>query len=209
MLKMSSHSRDDESKGYSSHMRGVAWGILVMGISLAAVIILWTAIGYIGPDFSTQVMERQQDWLHERYGLPPVPELSPELLQVPPSLRGVTATNANDTATNANDTATVEGAVGPTLIILEGSAVQGNPDYDPEELTVSVGDEITVVNEDTVPHTVTSGTGPQDETSGQAFDTGILDGEASATLSFADVAPGEYDYYCIVHPYMTGKVVVE
>ncbi len=100
-------------------------------------------------------------------------------------------------------------AAGPTLIILEGSAVQGNPDYDPEELTVSVGDEITVVNEDTVPHTVTSGTGPQDETSGQAFDTGILDVGASDTLSFADVAPGEYDYYCIVHPYMMGKIIVQ
>ena len=31
-------SHDEESKGYTPHMRGVALGILVMGISLAAVI---------------------------------------------------------------------------------------------------------------------------------------------------------------------------
>src|ERR671910_414272 len=85
----SPHSHDEESKGYSPHMRGVALGILVMGVSLAAIIILWATIGYIGPNFSTQVMERQQEWLHEQYGLPPLPELSPEMLQVPPSLRNV------------------------------------------------------------------------------------------------------------------------
>jgi hypothetical protein len=71
----SPHSHDEESKGYSPHMRGVALGILVMGVSLAAIIILWATIGYIGPNFSTQVMERQQEWLHEQYGLPPLPEL--------------------------------------------------------------------------------------------------------------------------------------
>src|SRR5688572_1105871 len=82
-------SHDEESKGYTPHMRGVALGILVMGISLAVIIVLWATIGYQGPDFSTQVMERQQEWLHEQYGLPPPPELSPEMLQVPPSLRSV------------------------------------------------------------------------------------------------------------------------
>src|ERR671915_824478 len=85
----SPHSHNEEGKGYSPHMRGVALGILVMGVSLAAIIVLWATIGYIGPNFSTQVMERQQEWLHEQYGLPPLPELSPEMLQVPPSLRNV------------------------------------------------------------------------------------------------------------------------
>src|SRR5918992_2138788 len=107
----SPHSHDEEGKGYSPHMRGVALGILVMGVSLAAVIILWATIGYIGPDFSTQVMERQQAWLHEQYGLPPVQELSPEMLQVPPSLRGVTAaTSATAGGANATNQTTAGGA---------------------------------------------------------------------------------------------------
>jgi plastocyanin len=241
----SPHSHNEESKGYSPHMRGVALGILVMGVSLAAIIILWATIGYQGPDFSTQAMERQQDWLHEQYGLPPVPELSPEMLQVPPSLRnaaqqqqgeggaaanqtggaaanqtgGAAANQTGGAAANqtggaaANQTTGGGGgagaAGGPTINILEGSSVQGSPDYDPEELTASAGSEVTVVNQDTLPHSATSGTGPQDPESAQLFDTSLINGGESATLSLAQVSPGQYDYYCIVHPYMTGKVVVQ
>src|ERR687897_747893 len=206
----SPHSHDEESKGYSPHMRGVALGILVMGVSLAAIILLWATIGYIGPNFSIQVMERQQGWLHEQYGLPPLPELSPEMLQVPPSLRNVAQQQGG--AGGGNQTAETTGgapAGGLTINILEGSSIQGSPDYDPEELTASAGAEVSVVNQDTLPHTVTSGTGPQDPNSAQLFDTSLINGGESATLSLAQVAAGQYDYYCIVHPYMTGKVVVQ
>jgi plastocyanin len=233
-------SHDEESKGYTPHMRGVALGILVMGISLAAVIVLWVTIGYQGPDFSTQVMERQQEWLHEQYGLPPPPELSPEMLEVPPSLRSVaqgggvaqtgetgggnqtTAGGSGGNQTTAggsggNQTTAAGGAGGgggaaaggPTINILEGASIQGSPDYDPEELTASAGAEVTVVNQDTLPHTATSGTGPQDPESAQSFDTSLINGGESATLSLAQVTPGQYDYYCIVHPFMTGKIVVQ
>ena len=227
-------SHDEESKGYTPHMRGVALGILVMGISLAAVIVLWVTIGYQGPDFSTQVMERQQVGLHEQYGLPPPPELSPEMLEVPPSLRSVaqgggvaqpgetgggnqtTAAGGGNQTTAAgggNQTTAAGGggatAGGSTINILEGSSIQGSPDYDPDELTVSAGAEVTVVNQDTVLHSATSGTGPQDPESAQQFDTSLINAGESATLSLAQVTPGQYDYYCMVHPYMTGKIVVQ
>ena len=230
-------SHNEESKGYSPHMRGVAWGILVMGVSLAVIIILWATFGYIGPNFSTQVMEEQQEWLHEQYGLPPVQELTPEMLQVPPSLRGVEQqgggagaaqtgeTGSNQTAGSSNQTAETAGAAtgeegggggaaapaggAVTLTILEGSSIQGNPDYDPDELTVAAGSDVTVANQDTVPHTVTSGTSPTDPNSAQLFDTSLINGGESATLSLAQVAAGQYDYYCMVHPYMTGKLVVQ
>ena len=243
----SSPSHNEESKGYTPHMRGVAWGILVMGISLAVIIILWATFGYIGPNFSTQVMEEQQEWLHERYGLPPVQELSPEMLQVPPSLRNVgqqgggagaaqtgetgssnqtagssnqtagssnqTAGSSNQTAGSSNQTAetagTATGGGAVTLTILEGSSIQGSPDYDPDELTVAAGSEVTVVNQDTLPHTVTSGTSPTDPNSAQSFDTSLINGGESATLSLAQVAAGQYGYYCLVHPYMTGSIVVQ
>ena len=101
------------------------------------------------------------------------------------------------------------GGGGPTLNILEGAAVQGSPDYDPDELTASTGAQVNVVNQDTVPHTVTSGTGPQDPNSAQLFDTSLINGGESATLSLAQVNPGQYDFYCMVHPYMTGKLTVQ
>jgi plastocyanin len=96
-----------------------------------------------------------------------------------------------------------------TLTILEGSSIQGSPDYDPDELTVAAGSDVTVANQDTLPHTVTSGTSPTDPNSAQLFDTSLINGGESATLSLAQVAAGQYDYYCMVHPYMTGKLVVQ
>jgi plastocyanin len=96
-----------------------------------------------------------------------------------------------------------------TLNILEGSSIQGSPDYDPDELTVSAGAEVTVVNQDTVLHTATSGTGTSDPQSAQMFDSGFIGPGQSGALSLAQVSPGQYDYYCQVHPYMTGKLVVQ
>ncbi|MCY1155240.1 MAG: putative blue (Type 1) copper domain protein, partial [Nitrososphaera sp.] len=83
------------------------------------------------------------------------------------------------------------------------------PDYDPDELTASAGDEVTVFYQDSVLHSAKSGTGPQDPESAQQFDSSLINACESATLSLAQVTPGQYDYYCMVHPYMTGKIVVQ
>jgi plastocyanin len=98
-------------------------------------------------------------------------------------------------------------AAGPTINIPSGASVQGNTDYDPDELTVKKGDTVTVVNGDTAIHTVTSGeTGDAD--SGTAFDSDLIEPSASATIDTAAIDAGDYPYYCIVHPYMSGKLVV-
>ncbi len=119
---------------------------------------------------------------------------------------GGAAQSGNATGGDAGGAA---GGGGTTLTILEGSSIQGSPDYDPDELTVAAGSEVTVINDDTLPHTVTSGTGPQDPNSAQLFDTSLINGGESATLSLAQVPAGQYDYYCLVHPYMTGKLTVQ
>jgi len=119
---------------------------------------------------------------------------------------GGAAQSGNTTGGGAGGAA---GGGGTTLTILEGSSIQGSPDYDPDELTVAAGSEVTVTNDDTLPHTVTSGTGPTDPNSAQLFDTSLINGGESTTLSLAQVAAGQYDYYCLVHPYMTGKLTVQ
>src|SRR5918992_1571816 len=119
---------------------------------------------------------------------------------------GGAAQSGNTTGGGAGGAA---GGGGTTLTILAGSSIQGSPDYDPDELTVAAGSEVTVTNDDTLPHTVTSGTSPTDPNSAQAFDTSLINGGESATLSLAQVAAGSYDYYCMVHPYMTGKLTVQ
>jgi plastocyanin len=98
---------------------------------------------------------------------------------------------------------------GPTINILVGSAIQGSPDYDPDSITVKKGDKINVVNQDTTLHTVTSGTGPEDTNFGKLFDTGFMDADGKATVDTATLDPSSFPYFCLVHPYMKGTLVVE
>lgn len=86
---MCAHHESSEGGYYSPHMKKVAWSILVMGVSLAIVIILWAWFGHIGPRFSDEVLLEQQKALREQYGLPPAPTVSKEEAQIPPSLRDI------------------------------------------------------------------------------------------------------------------------
>lgn len=65
--------------------------------------------------------------------------------------------------------------------------------------TVPPGAEITVVNEDTAPHTVTT-------TETEDFDAIVGGGET--TTFTAPTEPGEYPFICTYHPNMTGTLVV-
>jgi hypothetical protein len=73
---------------HSKEMKVVALSILVMGISLAIVMVLWAWFGHIGPRFSDEVLLNQQKDLRDQYGLPPAPPVTEEEAQIPPSLRG-------------------------------------------------------------------------------------------------------------------------
>jgi len=96
-----------------------------------------------------------------------------------------------------------------TLKIIEDASIQGNPDYDPDELTVKKGDTIYVDNVDTMPHTVTNGESGSDPNSGKIFDTSIINGGDSAEIATSNIDAGTYPFYCRVHPYMKGILTVE
>jgi plastocyanin len=86
--------------------------------------------------------------------------------------------------------------------ILAGSSAAGNPDYDPDELTVNQGDGVQWTNEDNVPHTVTSKADPP------AFDSSLINAGATWLLNTIELSPAEYEYYCFVHPHMTATLTV-
>ena len=96
-----------------------------------------------------------------------------------------------------------------TLSILEGAATQGSPDFDPDKLTIKKGNTILVENKDLMPHTVTNGKDASDATSGKLFDTSIINGGDFKVLETANVDAGEHPFYCTVHPYMTGTLIVQ
>ena len=72
--------------------------------------------------------------------------------------------------------------------------------FNPQTLTVKSGEKVTWINRDDEPHTIVS-VGKQFKKS-TALDT---DQEFTITVG----APGTYDYFCSVHPKMTGTIVVE
>lgn len=91
-----------------------------------------------------------------------------------------------------------------TINILLDSAVQGNPDYEPDEARVQQGYVIEWVNQDTVAHTSTSSAD-----FGETFDTGMISGGESFRLDTSEIAPGEYEYMCVVHPWMSSVLIIE
>src|ERR671918_2984296 len=98
---------EKEAQGEYGNLTGVACSILVMGLFLAAVIILWVWFGYIGPTFSEDILANQQRILRENFGLP-VQETSddPEVLQTPPSLRNTSQDQEANMSNNSTTTTT-------------------------------------------------------------------------------------------------------
>ena len=77
--------------------------------------------------------------------------------------------------------------------------------FTPKEITVSAGSTVTWTNDDTTIHTVVEGS-PQSAGATPAFDSSIIAPKATWDNTF-DKA-GEFNYYCNLHPFMTGKVTV-
>lgn len=76
--------------------------------------------------------------------------------------------------------------------------------YDPASIRVGVGDRVTWTNDDSVGHTVTAGTPGEP---GDDFDESLGGSGGTASITFDE--PGQFEYFCRIHPRMTGEVVVE
>jgi plastocyanin len=74
-----------------------------------------------------------------------------------------------------------------------------NFSFGPTAITVSVGTTVTWINRDDIPHTVVS--------TEKVFKSKVLDTDEKFSYTFTK--PGEYPYFCSIHPKMTGKVVVQ
>jgi len=92
--------------------------------------------------------------------------------------------------------------------VAEGSGVPGcdetNECFIPYEVSISVGGKVIWNNVDSAAHTVTSGT-PSDGPDG-TFDSSLF--MAATTFEHTFDESGTYDYFCIVHPWMTGTIQV-
>jgi 3',5'-cyclic-AMP phosphodiesterase len=71
--------------------------------------------------------------------------------------------------------------------------------FTPGAVTVKAGTQVTWINRDDIPHTV-------DSTQGK-FKSKALDTDDKFQFNFAE--PGEYPYFCRLHPKMTGGIIVQ
>ena len=110
----------------------------------------------------------------------------------------------DETTTTPSDTTTEEAT--PAAEETEGgggdvvTVTMKNIQFDPQEITVKVGQTVQWVNEDDVQHDA-------DATSGADFDTDLI--SKGGTIEWKAEAAGTVEYVCSVHPNMTGTITVE
>jgi amicyanin len=72
--------------------------------------------------------------------------------------------------------------------------------FTPQKLTVKAGTTVTWTNKDDIPHGIAATANAF--TRSKALDT-------DDSYSFTFTTPGTYQYFCYIHPHMTGTIVVE
>jgi plastocyanin len=120
--------------------------------------------------------------------------------------QGTNATNAT-TAGAANATG-ASAAGGQTTIVmpLGSSAPNSGLGYEPPEATVSPGATVVWDNQDNALHTATSGQSPNPD---GKFDTSYVAANQQSKPVTVPTEPGQYPYFCTLHPFLTGTVVVQ
>jgi plastocyanin len=123
------------------------------------------------------------------------------------------ATNATMTSAGNATNATATGASGggnaaTSVSIVPGSSSLTTGAFSPNPIQVSVGNTVTWTNDDSQPHTVTSGSNGQPDNkfnSSPNFNPLLNPGQ---TFSFTFTQAGDYPYFCMLHPNMVGTVSV-
>jgi plastocyanin len=111
-------------------------------------------------------------------------------------------------ASSSTNSSSSTSAVGAAVTIPKGARAgpSAAPGYSPDTITVVIGinNTVTWTNNDTVDHTVASSSVP----AGAANFTSPMIAPAG-TYTYTFTVPGTYSYYCTLHAWMTGTVIVK
>jgi plastocyanin len=111
-----------------------------------------------------------------------------------------TATNATNITVTRDATTT---GITTRVSIVPDSSTMTDTAYQPNPVQINVGDTVTWINDDSQPHTVTSG---EEATPDGRFDSSTMTSDATFSHTFTEA--GEYQYFCTLHPNMVGTVNV-
>ncbi len=90
----------------------------------------------------------------------------------------------------------------PAAVPTDGKTVEviiSNFTFTPNELTIAPGTTVKWINHDDIPHLVAE--------NALAFKSQALD--TNDSFSFTFIKPGDVEYFCVLHPHMTGKITVK
>lgn len=71
--------------------------------------------------------------------------------------------------------------------------------FSPNPVSITPGTKVTWINHDDIPHALVE--------TNQLFHSKALDTDDGFSYTF--MTAGEFDYFCSLHPHMTGKVIVK
>ena len=194
------------------HYRKVGWSMVLVAASLAAIglVQLW-----IGPDvLYADDMQRDKTAFFEmckagnfmQEGCDMFIKPGNTLYEIPRMTLEETQQEIMPMEEPVMETTQVSAEI---VSIPEGSGAPGCEETDecyiPSTLNISAGTTVVWENNDAAAHLATSGT-PDGGPDG-IFDSGMIMGGATYEYEFAET--GEFVYYCLVHPWMVGTVIVE
>lgn len=132
--------------------------------------------------------------------------LTVSILGLSPTDTMAQGTNATNATGAANATGTAGGGETTVVMPLGSSASTGGAGYEPPTITVSAGGTVVWDNEDNALHTATSGESP---TPDGRFDSGLIGANQESKPVTMPTEPGEYKYFCTLHPFLVGTVTVQ
>ena len=192
--------------------RKVGWSMVLVAASLAAIGIVQV---WIGPDvLFADDMQRDKTAFFEmckagnymQEGCDMFIQPGNTLYEIP----RMTLDDAEESTMAMEEPVAEASQVSAEIVsIPEGSGAPGCEETDecyiPATLNISAGTTVIWENNDAAAHLATSGT-PDGGPDG-VFDSGMIMGGATYEYEFSET--GEFVYYCLVHPWMVGTVVVE
>ena len=131
--------------------------------------------------------------------------LTVSILGMSPSETIAQGTNATNATGAANATGTAGGGETTVVMPVGSSAATSGAGYEPATITVSPGATVVWDNQDNALHTATSGESP---TPDGKFDSGLIGANQESKPVAMPTEPGEYKYFCTLHPWMRGEIVV-
>jgi len=192
--------------------RKVGWSMVLVAASLAAIGIVQV---WIGPDvLFADDMQRDKTAFFEmckagnymQEGCDMFIQPGNTLYEIP---RMTLDDTEESTMAMEEPVAEVSQVSAEIVSIPEGSGAPGCEETDecyiPATLNIPAGTTVIWENNDAAAHLATSGT-PDGGPDG-VFDSGMIMGGATYEYEFSET--GEFVYYCLVHPWMVGTVIVE